>query len=442
MQDWAGHILTFLAHYGVIGLFILSFVEASFFPLPPYLLLIPMTLASPQFGPLYALIGTAGSILGGVFGYAIGFRVGRPILTHLFNPENSGKVESLFLRYGGWAIAIGGITPIPYKIFAIMSGVFQMPIFTFITTSAIARSIHFFSGALLLMFYGPKVADYLHHSMGTTMFVIVGTGLLLLLVFWHTQWIQQYLVPVIHHLKSLWQQGAARVNKRIEVVSRFGWFLIAGATLIIFSIGFFLKLAHELLENELGLFDQSVGIYIVSWRTPWLTLIMNGITNLGSTPVILLIFVSLTVFGILKRRFLIDGIVLDICVAGGWGLTEVLKATFERTRPPMPWLGMASGYSFPSGHALITMTLYSFLAYLVIRNRKRLYHSGILSVLLMLIAFGVGLSRIYLGVHYPSDVVAGWAIAAAWVGTCIAGREILWKAEGLITPGVRDLFKK
>ncbi len=442
MQGWAGHILTFLAHYGAIGLFILSFVEASFFPLPPYLLLIPMTLASPQFGPLYALIGTAGSILGGVFGYAIGFRVGRPILTHLFNPEYSGKVESLFLRYGGWAIAIGGLTPIPYKIFAIMSGVFQMPIFTFITTSAIARSIHFFSGALLLMFYGPKVADYLHHAMGMTMFVIVGTGLLLLLVFWHTQWIQQCLVPVIRHLKSLWQQGAAGVNKRTEVISRFGWFLIAGATLIIFSIGFFLKLVYKLLENELGLFDQSIGIYIVSWRTPWLTLIMNGITNLGSTPVILLIVVSLTVFGLLYRRFLIDGIVLDICTAGGWGLTEVLKATFERTRPPMPWLGMATGYSFPSGHALITMTLYSFLAYLVIRNRKKIYHSGILSFLLMLIAFGVGLSRIYLGVHYPSDVVAGWSIAAAWVGTCIAGREILWKAEGLITPGVKNLFKK
>ena len=428
MHGWAQLILAFLAHYGAIGLFILSFVEASFFPLPPYLLLIPMTLASPEFGPLYALIGTTGSILGGVFGYAIGFRVGRPILTHLFKAERSSKVESLFLRYGGWAVAIGGLTPIPYKIFAIMSGVFRMPIFTFITTSAIARSIHFFSGALLLMFYGPKVADYLHHLFGMTMLVIIGIGVLMLLIFSRTRLIQQHVVPVVNHLKSFWQKGAARVNKRIEILSRFSWFLIAGATLIIFSIGFFIKLAHELLENELGFFDQKVGTVILAWRTPWLTPIMNGITNLGSTPFILFIVVSLTIFGILYRRFLIDGIVLDICVGGGLGLTEILKATFERTRPPLPWLGTASGYSFPSGHALITMTLYGFLAYLIIRNRQNLHHSRILSVLPVILAFGVGFSRIYLGVHYPSDVVAGWTIAVAWVGTCIAGREILWKS--------------
>lgn len=442
MQDWARHILTFLAHYGAIGLFILSFVEASFFPLPPYLLLIPMTLASPQFGPLYALIGTIGSILGGVFGYTIGFRVGRPFLTHLFKAERSQKVESLFLRYGGWAIAIGGLTPIPYKIFAIMSGIFRMPIFTFITTSAIARSIHFFSGALLLMFFGPKVADYLHHSFSMTMLVIIGIVVIVLLLFWHTRWIQLHFVPVINHLKLLWQRGAAKVNKRIEVVSRFGWFLIAGATLIIFSIGFFIKLAHELLENELGFFDQRISTIILSWRTPWLTPIMNGITGLGSSPIILLIVAALTVLAILYRRFLIDGIVLDICVAGGLGLTNILKMTFERNRPPLPWLGTASGYSFPSGHALITMTLYGFLAYLVIRNRRNLHHSKILSFLLGVIAIEVGLSRIYLGVHYPSDVIAGWTIAAAWVGTCIAGREILWKAEEANILRIRDWFKK
>jgi membrane protein YqaA with SNARE-associated domain/membrane-associated phospholipid phosphatase len=428
MQVWSQHMLIFLAHYGVIGLFTLSFVEASFFPLPPYVLLIPMTLAAPQLGPFYALVGTAGSILGGVFGYVIGFRVGRPILTHLFK-NRSSKMESLFLRYGGWGIAIGGLTPIPYKIFAIMAGVFQMPVFTFITTSAIARSIHFFSGALLLMFYGPKVVGYLHHSFSLHTFIIVGIIVLIVLIFWHTKLVQQHLIPLLIHLRVVWQQGAAKVDTTTETLSHFSWFLIAGATLIIFSIGFFVKLAHELLQNELGFFDQRVGAVILSWRTSWLTPFMKGLTNLGSSPVIILIIVLVTIFGILYRRFLIDGIVLDICVGGGMGLTEILKAAFERARPPLPWLGIASGYSFPSGHALLTMTVYGFLAYLAVRYKENFHYSVPLAFLLILSALGVGLSRVYLGVHYPSDVVAGWAIAAAWVSTCIAGREILWKAE-------------
>jgi len=260
------------------------------------------------------------------------------------------------------------------------------------------------------------------------MLVVVGVVILALLVFWHTKFVQQRFIPLLTHMKTVWEQGAAKINNTTQILSRFGWFLIAGATLTIFSFGFYLKLAHELLENELVFFDQRVGVAIISWRASWLTPIMKGFSNLGSTPVILFIIITLTVLGILYRRFLIDVIVLDICVGGGLGLTEILKATYHRARPPLPWLGMASGYSFPSGHTLITMTIYGFLAYLIIRNRQHLHYGIPLALILIILAVGVGISRVYLGVHYPSDVIAGWAIAAAWMGTCIAGREILWKA--------------
>jgi undecaprenyl-diphosphatase len=431
LHSWYSSILIVLEHYGVAGLFILSFVEASFFPLPPYLLLVPMTLANPQFGLIYALVGTIGSVLGGVFGYAIGFRIGRPILTHLIKPDQPKKLEPLFIRYGGWAIAIGGLTPIPYKIFAITAGVFRMGIFTFLTTSVIARSIHFFSGAVLLMLYGPRIVGYIHHSFGITKLIVLGVMLLVLLLFWRTDFIQHKLIPLSLHLKMVWQHWASGINSTIETLSRFGWFLIAGATLTVFSFGFFIRLAHKLLENELVNFDRIVGQAIISLRVPWLTVWMKMVTNFGSTSIIIFITLSLTVFGIIYRRYLIDFLVLDLCVVGALGLTELLKATFQRMRPPLPWLGIASGYSFPSGHALMTMSLYGFLAYLIIRNRQRLNCSLPLALAFIVLAMGVGISRVYLGVHYPSDVVAGWTVAAAWLGTCIAGREILWKAAAV-----------
>jgi undecaprenyl-diphosphatase len=123
-------------------------------------------------------------------------------------------------------------------------------------------------------------------------------------------------------------------------------------------------------------------------------------------------------------------IVLDLCISGSLGLSEILKITYQRARPPLPWLAIASGYSFPSGHALLTMSLYGFLAYLLIDNRQHLKNSVFLALLLIILALGVGISRVYLGVHFASDVIAGWAIAAAWLGTCIASGEILKKVSG------------
>jgi len=427
LHSWYGSALLVLKHYGVFGLFILSFVEASFFPLPPYLLLVPMTLANPQLGLFYALVGTVGSTLGGILGYIIGVRVGRPVLTRLIKVSFQRKLEPWFVRWGGWAVAVGGLTPIPYKIFAIAAGVFQMPIITFLTTSVIARSIHFFSGALMLMVYGPKVAGFIHNSFGFTKLIVLAAIGLALIVFWHTKFFEQCVIPRLLRFKDLWLRRETAMSSVTQTMGRFGWFLIAGATLTAFSFGSFLKLAHELLENELGNFDQAVGQAIIACRAPWLTLLMKGFTNFGSASVIIFIILMLTILGLVHRRFLIDIFVLDLCVGGAEGLTELLKATYQRVRPPLPWLGTANGYSFPSGHALITMTLYGFIAYLIIRNRRLINCSLPLAGLFIILALGVGISRVYLGVHFPSDVIAGWAVSAAWLGTCIEGREILSK---------------
>jgi len=186
MNHWFTGIIAFFQQYGMIGLFILSFVEASFFPIPPYLLSIPMTLANPRMGLVYALVGVTGSVLGGMLGYAIGLRVGRPLLEKFMKPALIAKMENGLLHHSGWAITLGGLTPIPYKLFSISAGTFQVPLLTFIPASVFARSIRFVSEALLLMIYGRKVVGYLEHALSPIHLALLLVILIAALLLWHT----------------------------------------------------------------------------------------------------------------------------------------------------------------------------------------------------------------------------------------------------------------
>jgi membrane protein YqaA with SNARE-associated domain/membrane-associated phospholipid phosphatase len=424
MSNWITTTAHFFMQYGMLGLFILSFVEASFFPIPPYLLSIPMTLANPRLGLLYALVGVTGSVLGGFLGYAIGFRLGRPLLARIMKPAALDKLEARFSRYGGWTIAAGGLTPVPFKFFTIAAGVFRVRLLSFFPASIIARSIRLFGEALLLMFYGKKIVTFLEHSFGVVNLVILSVLLIILAVTWHTGLVQKKLVPWVRKIGRSWQNRFAGFHRRMFVVGKFSWYLITGATLTVFGFLFFAKLASELLEKELTHFDSTVGGWIISFRSDWLTTLMNAITNLGSTGWVIGVVIVVTFAGFRFRRRL-DVLGLIICVSGALILSELLKATFHRHRPGLPWLAPATGYSFPSGHTLISLALYGFLAYLVIRHsewpRWRIWLAGGLVLLPVLI----GISRVYLGVHYPSDVLAGWAVAGAWVGTCVIGSEFL-----------------
>ena len=423
MDQWMTEMSHFFMQYGVFGLFVLSFVEASFFPIPPYLLSIPMTLAEPQLGLYYALVGTIGSVLGGLFGYALGLRFGRPLLMRFVKSAVLKKFEVIYQRWGDWATAAGGLTPLPYKIFAISAGVFQTRLATFIPASLFARSVRFFGEALLLMFFGRKVLKFLETVFGPTNLLISIALFLILILLWRSGLISEKFLSILRQIKERWLDWIGRLYQRILPTGLFTWYLVTGATLTAFGFLIFSKLASELLENELSHFDSLISQWITSCRGGWMTKIMLGITTLGSTWWVmgLVLVISVSLFLLHKRLLALS---LDIAIAGAALLTELLKGTFHRTRPSLPWLTTASGYSFPSGHALLSFTLYGFLAYLVVRNSGHNRWKYTLGAGLLLLPILIGISRIYLGVHYPSDVLAGWALAAGWTGTCMAGNEL------------------
>ncbi|MEM8961770.1 MAG: YqaA family protein [Acidobacteriota bacterium] len=161
--------------YGDFALFALAFAESSFFPIPPDVLLIALCLGQPEQSLYFALLCTAGSVLGGLFGYALGSYGGRPLLMRFFNHDKVAVVESLFDRYNAWATGIAGLTPIPYKLFTVSGGAFAINIKIFIIASIIGRGLRFLAVALLIYFFGEPIKEFIDQYLGplTIAFVIL-----------------------------------------------------------------------------------------------------------------------------------------------------------------------------------------------------------------------------------------------------------------------------
>jgi membrane protein YqaA with SNARE-associated domain len=150
-------------------LFGVAFAEASFFPVPPDALLIPMALARPDRAWRFAAICTAGSVIGGALGYFIGYAVfdqlARPLITLYGYGDKFAAFQALYAQWGLWVILIKGLTPIPYKIVTIASGAARFNFGIFMAASLATRGARFFLVATLLHFFGSPVRDFIERRL-------------------------------------------------------------------------------------------------------------------------------------------------------------------------------------------------------------------------------------------------------------------------------------
>jgi membrane protein YqaA with SNARE-associated domain len=164
------------------ALFWVSFIESSFFPIPPDVMLVPMVLANRSKAWAFATIATIGSVIGGAFGYAIGYfffeQVGLPILNFYGKAESFNVFADWFNKWSVWIIVIKGMTPFPYKVLTITAGVTHMPFLEFMLASVIARSMRFYLVAGLLYFFGEAIRDFIETrlTLVTTVFVVLLVG--------------------------------------------------------------------------------------------------------------------------------------------------------------------------------------------------------------------------------------------------------------------------
>ena len=168
LYDWtlslAGHPR---AHW---ALAIIAFVESSFFPIPPDVLMIPMIIAAPTRAFRIAAVATVASVLGGLFGYAIGAllfeTVGQPILDFYGKADAFDSFATRYNDWGAWAVLIAGVTPFPFKVITIASGATGLSLPVFILSAILARALRFFVVAALLWKFGPPIRDFIERRLG------------------------------------------------------------------------------------------------------------------------------------------------------------------------------------------------------------------------------------------------------------------------------------
>ena len=164
----------------------LSFAESSFFPVPPDVMLAPMSLAKPQKAWYYASLTTVTSVLGGILGYFIGvfaFDMIEPILHNYGYFDRYELAKSWFESWGFWAIFLAGFSPIPYKVFTIASGVVGMAFLPFMIASFVGRGLRFFMVAGLMAWGGEPMEKKLHNYMDIFGWSIVGLVIVLWLLY-------------------------------------------------------------------------------------------------------------------------------------------------------------------------------------------------------------------------------------------------------------------
>ena len=184
--DWAGR------KYANFALAIVSFIESSFFPIPPDVMIIPMVIAKKQHFVKIALIATTFSVLGGLFGYLIGYiffnEIGFKIF-EIYGYENVDVLKDMFSTKGGMLSWFGllftaGFTPLPFKILTITSGFIHYNIFVFIFTCVVTRGLRFFLVAFLTNKFGLKIGPFLEKKAGKWTFIIAGIVILLCIGFY------------------------------------------------------------------------------------------------------------------------------------------------------------------------------------------------------------------------------------------------------------------
>nr|WP_205598074.1 YqaA family protein [Caulobacter sp. 17J65-9] len=153
-----------------------SFAESSFFPIPPDVMLAPMILARPEKAYRYATICTIASVLGGCLGYAIGYflePVGLWVLSLIGHADGLDKFKELYGQYGLWVILVKGLTPFPYKLVTIASGLAQFNFAVFVAASVVTRGARFFLAAWVLKRFGPQILEVVERRLYTVAAVVL-----------------------------------------------------------------------------------------------------------------------------------------------------------------------------------------------------------------------------------------------------------------------------
>ena len=224
--------------------------------------------------------------------------------------------------------------------------------------------------------------------------------------------------PLFRALRSLIERGGT-------IVGGLGIFLVGGIIVAAIGTWVFTEITETVIAGRTQAFDDAVLRWLSTRHTPLLDAAMLEITALGTATVVLMIVCVAALFLTLTRHKY-SALLLLVATAGGLFLDLLLKLRFDRPRPHIfTWGTQAVSSSFPSGHAMSATIVYGTVAYLAARLQKRRWARWLTMLFAAIVIALICFSRLYFGVHYPSDVLAGVVIGLAWAAFCMATLEAI-----------------
>jgi membrane protein DedA with SNARE-associated domain/membrane-associated phospholipid phosphatase len=345
--------------------------------------------------PLVILIATAGAIVGDNLGYLAGRRLGRPFVERYgryfwLTPERIEAGEHFFDRHGNKAILLARFVSGLRVFAALFAGISRMRWRTFVLYNASGALLWATAISLLGYFFGNSW-QLIERWVGRAGLFIAGIIIVCIAVMILARW--------RHQIDSGAERAGAKMLRMREIA------------IILFNlalIALFVRLSYAINANRDQHFDERVMVLIHDHSTPWLDTLMRIVTSAGDAATIMLVSVSLALFFINHHGRRRAGATILLATISGFALNHIFKISFQRERPDL-WelIARPHTYSFPSGHAMVSMAVYGTAAYLCEITFPR-YRWGFRIVAAALVLL-IGASRVYLGVHWPSDVLAGFA---------------------------------
>jgi membrane protein DedA with SNARE-associated domain/membrane-associated phospholipid phosphatase len=439
-------ILALIEHYGYLVILFGVMLESTGVPLPGETILLAAGVMVQRghldLGDAIAF-GILGAVVGDQIGYWVGREGGRPFVLrwgrYLFiTPQRLGRAEAFFERHGGKAVFLARFFSGLRVFGALVAGISRMRWVTFLIYNTLGGAVWATAVVLLGYFLGSSLA-LVERWLGRATLVLAAVAALAVGFYLAYRWASRNRGRLVG-----WGEGllayppVARLRRRYDAQLRWflrrltpgqylGLHLTVGLLAAAGCLWLFGGVVEDLLTGDpLVRFDRVVDEYLHSHATPHLTTFLLIVTAFGSTVAVVLL--GVVVAALLARRRLWTLLWTWIgAVAGSAILNQLLKALFQRPRPHFAHpLVVESSYSFPSGHAMESFVVYGMLAYLAVVLWLRSWEARVAAVCgAALVVVLIGFSRMYLGVHYFSDVIAGYAAGGVWLSALITGAETM-----------------
>jgi undecaprenyl-diphosphatase len=447
-------ILALISHYGYLVVLFGVMLESTGVPLPGETILLAAGILVQRghlaLGDTIAF-GILGAVVGDQIGYWVGRGGGRPFVLrwgrYLFiTPERLARAEAFFQRHGGKAVFLARFFSGLRVFGALVAGISRMRWVTFLIYNALGGAV-WATGVVLLGYFLGSSLGLVERWLGRATLVLVALLAVVVAFYLGYRWAARnrarlagwgeagLAYPPVARLRTRYDAQLRWLLRRLTPGQYLGLHLTVGLLAAAGCLWLFGGLVEDLLTGDpIVRFDRVVDDYLHAHATPHLTTFFLMVTALGSIEAIVLLGAVVAAVLAWGRRWVFFGSWLA-AVAGSAVLNQLLKGLFARPRPHFAHpLLVETSYSFPSGHAMESFVVYGMLAYfavLVLRSweaRVGVVFGGALLVVL------IGFSRMYLGVHYFSDVIAGYAAGGVWLSALVTGVETIRRSKNETKP--------